>query len=566
MNQEKKFTGIAVKILTPVCIVILIMIVSSVFILSMMSDIRKDLSALQSVRIEEMEIIEEIRYTILHTAEILTDVSATHDEEGFEEAAEFKEEIHQLIDQVEKINPDRRDTWEDIRTRYDAFYDLCSQMARAYIDEGIDAGNEVMEKVDPMTEELSGVVDGATEEVERSLESDVQDISSRTSLMGNILLGIFILNVIFILYIAIFVLRQIASPIRKVSSALQQLAGRNLAVEELSTRQNDEIGILYHSYNDLRSSLRDIMKNMDTSTLTLGDMSGSMATQSDAIRTNVSEITRAVSNVSELASSQATDIENSMNELKNLQEIAIQNAKTSDSLSKASSLISKASAEGNQVLDELYKVSRESETAFQEIFSSIDRIRESTGKIGEASGMIESIAGQTNLLSLNASIEAARAGAAGKGFAVVADEIRTLSDDSSSSVNEINLMIQELQANVENANRQSAYVRESVEKQMAGVEDTRKSYHSIAENLEVINQEIHQLGEVSRVMTESCRSVSTVMENLSASAEENAANSQQTTASIEQVLTMTEQIAQETGDIREQTDALSGVVRTYRLQ
>ena len=205
------------------------------------------------------------------------------------------------------------------------------------------------------------------------------------------------------------------------------------------------------------------------------------------------------------------------------------------------------------------------EEAFSEIFDSIDKIRNSTGKIAEASNMIESIASQTNLLSLNASIEAARAGEMGKGFAVVADEIRKLSDESTESVNEINRMLEELQENVEFAGNQSQNVKEAVEKQVRGVEDTRVSYKDIADNLVTINEEIENLSHVSKSMTNSCESVGASMESLASSAEENAASTEETNASIEEVLSMMEQINQGAKDLKSRSDDLESIVKAYQL-
>ncbi|MCR5476289.1 MAG: methyl-accepting chemotaxis protein [Lachnospiraceae bacterium] len=544
---------------------ILIIIATSAFSIVSLNKIDKRIGVIQEQTIREMSDIQDIRYNVLHTAEILTDVSATHDDGGFEEAAEFRENVHNLIADIKTIDSGRTAMWDDILSQYENFYDLCVRMANAYIYEGLDAGNEIMEMVDPVTEELSELVDSATEEVEKTMELQVAQTSSETKVASAIQAVASALYIVLMLYIAVLVIRQMVRPITKTSDALQRLAAKDLTADELSVKQKDEIGGLVHAYNELRSSLREIMTQLGDTSGSLEEMSASMASQSETIMGNMNDITVAVSNVAQLATSQAGDVEHSMNEVNTLQEIADQNAATSEKLSDASTQISAASDRGNRILDGLYTVSKESEAAFGEIFTSIEQIKHSTARISEASGMINNIAKQTNLLSLNASIEAARAGEAGKGFAVVADEIRALSDDSAKSVDEINRMIQELQVNVEKATRQSESVRDAVEKQISGVEETRSSYADIAQNLELINDEVRQLGEVSRSMTESCAVVGDAMRNLSASAEENAATTEETNASIEEVSGMVDEIAGESEKIKTRTDVLNEMVGSYRL-
>lgn len=565
MNKKTEYKGLAVKIFVPIAIVLIFTVLSIIISTILAQFVNSELNTLQTVTIKKMDDIEELRYTILHTAEILTDASATHDEGGFEEAAEFASDVHSLIADLQALAPEEAEKWSDIQDQYDSYYEMCQKMAHAYIDEGIDAGNVIMEDVDGLTDELSEFVDSTTEGVEQEVESSVARINTMTRIIGGIQIATSILYILFIAYIAFVVMSQMVNPITRISAAIQTLAERDLTAPEINLNRKDEIGGLAYSYNLLRSSLREIMQNMDTSTESLENVSDEMARKSEAIMTNVSEITKAVNNVAELATSQASDVESSMNEINELQKIAGQNADASNSLSEASRQISAASQEGNRVLDDLYAISKESELAFSEIFASIDKIRESAHKIGEASSMIESISTQTNLLSLNASIEAARAGDAGKGFAVVADEIRHLSDESTESVKEINSIIQELQFNVDNASQQSENVREAVEKQMTGVEDTRNSYHAIANSLDIINSEISQLSQISRTMTDSCENVGNLMGNLAQAAEQNAANTEETTASIEEVLSMSEQINTSTGSVLEKANDLSEVVKTYKI-
>jgi methyl-accepting chemotaxis protein len=564
-NTGKRRISVTIKTLVPIVAVIVMLLFMTLFSIFMMQTLKARLNVLEDETIQVLKITEQMRYDVMHTAEIFADISAGREEEGFAEAEEIKASFYADIEGVKALEAVNASYWEGIKSRYDDYYALSEKMAHTYISSGVDAGNEIMEQVDPITEELSNMVDGAAHDTEAATSRSIADILVRTNMIANVVTLLSFISTVLVFMVGWIVCTKVVHPLQKVSASLVNLADKDLTVEEMTTKQNDEIGDLITAYNDLRGSLRDIMGSLSDASDNLDENSTLMADHSDTILQNVTEMTEAINNITVGAGTQATDIESSMTEIDGLKDIAKQNAVTSEKLSEASAQISEASKHGNKVLDGLYAVTKESEEAFSEIFTSIDKIRNSTGKIAEASNMIESIASQTNLLSLNASIEAARAGEMGKGFAVVADEIRKLSDESTESVNEINRMLEELQENVEFAGNQSQSVKEAVEKQVRGVEETRDSYKDIADNLTTINEEIDNLSHVSKSMTSSCESVGASMESLASSAEENAASTEETNASIEEVLSMMEQINQGAKDLKNRSDDLESIVKSYQL-
>ena len=176
---------------------------------------------------------------------------------------------------------------------------------------------------------------------------------------------------------------------------------------------------------------------------------------------------------------------------------------------------------------------------------------ESASKIREVTGLITEIAEETNLLSLNASIEAARAGDAGRGFAVVASQIQKLADQSSSSAKQIEEIVDRLISDSEQAVATMDQVKAIISKQSEDVEKTGNAFGEVSEGIKNSMSVIQSISEKVRTMDEARVNVVDTVQNLTAIAEENAASTQESSASVTSITGIAVNIEQSSGDLKQ---------------
>lgn len=190
--------------------------------------------------------------------------------------------------------------------------------------------------------------------------------------------------------------------------------------------------------------------------------------------------------------------------------------------------------EGSVSILELMERTQERERYMERIQEGIIKTNQSAAKINSASQMIQAVAEQTNLLALNAAIEAARAGEAGRGFAVVAEEIKKLAEQSSNSTKEIDLIVNELQINSQNAVEiinKSAFI---AKKQEDSVIITDERFKGIAAAVEKTKEIVGKLNISGQEMETKKNQIINILKNLALIAEENAASTQQVSAATEE--------------------------------
>ena len=323
--------------------------------------------------------------------------------------------------------------------------------------------------------------------------------------------------------------RAITRPLYRVNELLTVASSGDLT-HRLDDSAQDEFGLLARNCNTLIENLKELITAINV-----------RAEQLAAASEQTSAVTAQTTHSIQDQKSQIGQVATATTEMHSTSQLVVQNAE--DTLSQ----IRHADAEAENVR----QISLENKNTIeilsrdvQEAADVINKLHQDSASIGGILDVIRGVADQTNLLALNAAIEAARAGEQGRGFAVVADEVRTLASRTQESTQEINAMIEVLQAGAEKA---VSVMNQGKEQTAACVAQTEKATQA----LDIISDAVHKAHDVSSQIEQSAREQNTVSQEISEKletivgiAEETTAGAQQTSESSHEVARLAEELQQ----------------------
>lgn len=344
-------------------------------------------------------------------------------------------------------------------------------------------------------------------------------------------------------FAGLMISRSITRPVIKLSKLFRQLASGNLQVTA-SGNYNSEFKELADSFNMMVQQNRSLITNMNTSITVLNSSTRELDHSSRQTARSISETTATTAEIALAMESQANDTEMIVDKFFSFGEKIVSMNDKAQSVKERADEIVTVFHDSSKVIGDLAKISESNDAEVRKISDITLKLQESSDSIGRITGAISNIANQTNLLALNASIEAARAGEYGRGFAVVAAEIRKLAEQSAGQSNEINEIIGQNMAFVEENHQSVQHIRDISRLQDEYVGKTRQAFDAIHHNILDITGQIKSMAGDIALMQHDKDEMLESSQNLSASGEEVSASVEEVTATIQEQSFMVQRLSE----------------------
>jgi len=413
-------------------------------------------------------------------------------------------------------------------------------------------------------EVMAGYESFAVQRQENIMNSQ-QNILDRGQSIFIFVIVVVLVVVLLSILIAFITSNSISKPLRVVMNRMGLIATGDLSNEALETKLRDEIGELVAATNEMSHNTRDLLTEINMVSETVSSQSEELTQSANEVKAGTEQISVTMEDLAIGTESQANNASTISSMMESFVAKVIDANENGDFIQKSSHTVLEMTNEGSGLMKSSTEQMVVIDQIVHEAVQKVEGLDKHAQEITELVSVIQDIAGQTNLLALNAAIEAARAGEHGKGFAVVADEVRKLAEQSSVSVTNITEIVNRIQSESSLVASSLLEGYKEVEQGTNQIEATGQTFEKISTSVIEMVDRIVIVSNNLAEMSANSQEMSGSIQEIAAISQESAAGVEQTSASSEEASSAMEEVANSSHDLAQLAEELNRLVQRFKL-
>ncbi|WML34873.1 methyl-accepting chemotaxis protein [Clostridium sp. OS1-26] len=544
--MKKLIKNLKISRIISLIIVVALIFTSAIGILGYlnMKKINNNMTKMYNDSLLPITSVTSIRADFLNIRVYVNKEISGYNKEDDTKIQDYKNRIEKRLAELTSVHTDTKES--ELINKFKNDY---SQYINTY-----EKSKDLLEKGQKLPEEDLNTLNKVSENIENLLkESKDYELNVANELMNQsntiydknlkLFVLLFLFSVIFLAIISIQIIKVLKSSTKEMLNILDEVAQGDFSVNIESNGKNEfeimkkslrrTLGIISQMINDIKDKSRVI----DEASENLSSISEEMASSAE----NVSSTVQAMANGTSEQAEDLVSITSILNEFSTDLESVVKLIAEIDSNTKGiHSMAEKSNGDMGNVTISVQTVSN----SFEDLISKISSVGQNVNRITEITNLINSISDQTNLLALNAAIEAARAGEAGRGFSIVADEIRSLAEQSKTSLDSINTLINTISKDASNMIETTNTVKNELSNQKVNIDTAIQSFTNITKAVDEVTPKIHLVNTSAEKITDKKNSILYKIEDATSIAEEVSSSAETIAASSEEMNASTEEVSQ----------------------
>lgn len=549
MKKRFQFKSIRAKILGGFGVTIVLMLMLSFYTIH---SINKTNTSIRGILEKELDllIVDEKLLTNMNRRTSLIRGYMLYEDETYRQT--FNDELDETIAlENQALELSNSAEVDDLMGKKFEWGTLTDEALAAYDEGDNEKAYEIMiEQAQPIEKELITGFSTLAKEREQIINEIGQKVIENGEQVSTISVVIMVLVSLLSILVAYLTSNNITKPLNVVMKRLQSISEGDLSLEPLEITEKDETGKLSVSMNKMQKTVKSVMKGISHASEELSSHSEELTQSASEVKSGSEQVAITMQELATGSETQATTASNLAVVMENFTKKVQNTNKNGEKIKNSSLGVLSMTNEGKQYMEDTSQQMAKIDGIVQDAVKKMAILDNQTQEINHLVVIIQKIADQTNLLALNAAIEAARAGEHGRGFAVVADEVRKLAEQVAVSIADITGFVEKIQveSNRVSDSLQSGYAE--VEEGTSQIAKTGQTFNQIntsvtamVEDIKGISDNLESIKVNSEIMNGSIEEIASVSEESAAGVEQTSAASQQITSSMEEVAGSSEQLS-----------------------